>query len=170
MNPEKKALNDISLLYVEDEEYTLEAVGELLKNKVNEINLAKNGREGLHFFKERYPDIVVTDIRMPVMSGLEMAREIRSLSPRTEIIVTSAHDDTRFLLDAIDLNISQYVMKPIAKERLFSAVDRSARKIFLERMGEEKKEILEELVQDRTTELKKTGEALDTSLKKLKKE
>lgn len=169
MNPEKKALNDISLLYVEDEEYTLEAVGELLKNKVNEINLAKNGREGLHFFKERYPDIVVTDIRMPVMSGLEMAREIRSLSPRTEIIVTSAHDDTRFLLDAIDLNISQYVMKPIAKERLFSAVDRSARKIFLERMGEEKKEILEELVQDRTTELKKTGEALDTSLKKLKK-
>lgn len=162
-------MENISLLYVEDEEYTLEAVGELLRNKVADVNLAKNGMEGLRHFRERQPDIVVTDIRMPVMSGLEMAREIRALSPQAEIIVTSAHDDTKYLLDAIDINISQYVMKPIAKERLFSAIDRSAHNVLLERIVAEKREMLEELVRDRTMELEETGEALDSSLRKLKK-
>lgn len=168
MSPRGPALTDVSLLYVEDEERILEEVAELLKHKVASVQLAKNGREGLRCYRDRRPDIVVTDIRMPIMNGLEMAREIRALSPRAEIIVTSAHDDTKYLLDAIDLQVSQFVLKPVDREQLFAAVDRSALKVLRERMGGENGEWLEELVLQRTWDLDRTGEALETSLGKLR--
>jgi len=164
-----QSLTDVTLLYVEDEERTLETVGELLKSKVTGVHLARNGKEGLHRYREVRPDIVVTDLRMPVMNGLDMAREIRALSPGAEIIVTSAHDDTKYLFDAIDLGIGQFVFKPIAKEELFSAVDRSVLNVLRERMTGEDHKWLEELVLQRTADLDRAGTALEDSLKKAEK-
>jgi putative two-component system response regulator len=171
MNPKPagQGLTDVTLLYVEDEEHTLETVGELLKSKVTGVHLARNGKEGLHRYRELRPDIVVTDLRMPVMNGLDMARNIRALSPRAEIIVTSAHDDTKYLFDAIDLGIGQFVFKPVDKGDLFSAVDRSVLNVLRERMTGESHEWLEEMVLQRTADLDQAGMALEDNLKKAEK-
>jgi response regulator RpfG family c-di-GMP phosphodiesterase len=169
MNQTSRTFPDVSLLYVEDEEHTRSAVGELLRHRVSDVRIAKNGREALRYFRERKSDIVVTDIGMPVMGGLEVAREIRGLAPRTEIIVTADHDEAKYLLDVVDLGIGPFVLKPVQREELLAAVDRSALNILRERSEGERFERLEEMVLQRSADLVKTGEALDESLRKLRK-
>ena len=70
---------DISLLYVEDERVTREQISRILQRIVTELYVAENGQEGLDLYREKRPDIIMSDIMMPVMNGLEMAREIRAL-------------------------------------------------------------------------------------------
>jgi len=87
---------------------------------------ARDGSEGLAIFREHKPDLVVTDIRMPVMDGLTMAKAIRAESKGALIIVTTAHSDTPYMLDAIDINVDQYVIKPVHVEKLSAAIDKCA--------------------------------------------
>ncbi len=122
MSAEK--LLDIAVLYVEDDASTREEVLEFLRNRVREVHVAQNGAEGLEQFRIHAPNLVVTDIRMPVMDGLEMARAILALNADVRIIVTTAHSDTMFLMDAIDIGIDHYVMKPIESRQLTAAVER----------------------------------------------
>jgi YesN/AraC family two-component response regulator len=122
MSTEKRL--DIAILYVEDDASTREEVLEFLRNRVREVHVAQNGAEGLEQFRLHAPNLVVTDIRMPVMDGLEMARAILALNANVRIIVTTAHSDTIFLMDAIDIGIDHYVMKPIESRQLTSAVER----------------------------------------------
>lgn len=112
----------VSVLYVEDEDATRSAIGALLARRVRTLLTSENGRQGLEAFLEYRPDIVVTDIMMPVMDGLTMAREIKARSGNTQIIVTTAHNETGYFLNAIDIGIDQYVLKPVDQERLFAAV------------------------------------------------
>jgi PAS domain S-box-containing protein len=118
-------MNDVKLLYVEDEEINRETVCRLLKRQFPELEIcnATNGAEGLQLFKELAPDLVLTDIRMPKMNGIEMSRRIASLGRGVPIIVTSAYSDVEYLIECIEIGISRYVMKPIDSSRLFAAVD-----------------------------------------------
>ena len=140
---------DIALLYVEDEPITRETVSAMLERKIKTVYRAADGKEGLDLFKEHRPEVVITDIRMPVMGGLDMAREIRALSPRTHIIVTTAHNDTSFFLDAIDIGIDQYVLKPVGRDRLFAAIRKCQEVLSLERTikfkDAEQKRLIKEL-------------------------
>ena len=70
-----------------------------------------------HQFKEKNPDIVITDIRMPVMDGLEMIKEIKKLR-KVPIIITTGYNDEEFLIEAIELGIDRYIKKPISQNRL----------------------------------------------------
>lgn len=106
MNDQKKY--DISLLYVEDERSTREEVVEILNRRVRELFTASDGNEGLAMFRERSPDLIVTDIRMPVMDGLKMAKAIRNENNNALLILTTAHNDTKYMLDAIDIGVDQY--------------------------------------------------------------
>jgi YesN/AraC family two-component response regulator len=115
---------DVAVLYVEDEEFTRAAVSAPLSRRVQTLLQAENGREGLELFRLHRPGIVITDIRMPVMDGLTMAREIKALDERAQIIVTTAHNDTNYFLDAIDIGIDRYVLKPIDHEKLFSGLEK----------------------------------------------
>ncbi len=115
---------EVAVLYVEDEELTRAAVSAPLGRRVKTLLQAKNGKEGLELFRQHRPGIVITDIRMPVMDGLAMAREIKALDEKTQIIVTTAHNDTRYFLDAIDIGIDRYVLKPIDHEKLFSGLEK----------------------------------------------
>jgi len=124
MNDQKK--HDISVLYVEDEPATREEVAEILQRRVREVFTARDGREGLSFFRERAPDLVVTDIRMPVMDGLRMARTIREENKGALIIVTTAHSDASDMLEAIDISVDQYVVKPVSVEKFAGALDKCA--------------------------------------------
>jgi YesN/AraC family two-component response regulator len=124
---------DIAVLYVEDEPMTRETVSAMLERQIKTVYQAADGKEGLAIFKARKPEVVITDIRMPVMGGLDMAREIRALAPRTHIIVTTAHNDAAFFLDAIDIGIDQYVLKPVGRDRLFAAIRKCQEVLSLER-------------------------------------
>lgn len=116
--------SDISLLYVEDEASTREQVSRVLAARGYRLTVAENGRQGLDFFQEQSPDIVLTDIMMPGLSGLEMSRAIRSLSPEIQIACMTAFSDTSYLIEAIDIGVNQFVLKPIEFHRLFTALDR----------------------------------------------
>ena len=118
--------HDISVLYVEDDPATREELVEILQRRVREVCTARDGSEGLALYRERAPDLVVTDIRMPVMDGLTMARTIRKENRGALIIVTTAHIDTPYMLDAIAIGVDQYVVKPVNVEKLDGALDKCA--------------------------------------------
>ncbi|OHD57101.1 MAG: hypothetical protein A2Y33_09255 [Spirochaetes bacterium GWF1_51_8] len=114
-------LSRIDILLVEDEPLVRESMERILKRRVREIYSAPNGEEGLALFKEKNPDIVITDIRMPVMDGLEMIKEIKKLR-KVPIIITTGYNDEEFLIEAIELGIDRYIKKPISQNRLVDSL------------------------------------------------
>ena len=115
----------VTLLYVEDEEITRDTVCTILGRRFPglAIHTASNGVQGLQLFQDLCPDLVITDIKMPSMNGIDMSRRIMELQGAVPIIVTSAHSDMADLIECIEIGISRYVMKPIDSAKLFSAVE-----------------------------------------------
>lgn len=131
MNELKKL--DVSVLYAEDDAITREEVDRFLRRRVRQLVTVSNGREGLEQFRRERPDLIVTDIRMPVLDGLQMAQAMRNEDEEALIIVTTAHSDIASMIDAIDIGIDQYVIKPINIYKLVAAVEKSAKTIELRR-------------------------------------
>ena len=106
------------MLLVEDEE----KLSRLLKNAIGDnfanFYVANDGEEGLVLFKEKSPDIVITDIMMPKIDGLSMAKEIKAHDSSKPIIILSAFSDTQKLLGAIDLGVIKYFIKPFDPDEL----------------------------------------------------
>ncbi len=122
-------LTEVSILYVEDEAIIRDELVDILSNEVHTLYVAKNGEEGLKLFKEHPVDIVITDIRMPVMDGLEMSRAILDIDPEMPVIVSSAFNDTEYLMESIQLGIHYYLLKPINLNELFSTLERASQNI-----------------------------------------
>ncbi|MBF0273709.1 MAG: fused response regulator/phosphatase [Nitrospinae bacterium] len=120
----KESPLDITLLYVEDDEAIREQTSNYLKRRIKNLFIAKNGKEGLEMFHTISPDIIVSDIRMPEMTGLEMAREILSDNDEIPIIITTAFNDERYLIDSISIGIREYIKKPVEFNRLIKAIQR----------------------------------------------
>ena len=114
----------LSILCVEDDTTTRKKLHNVLTKKYPDIVVycAKNGADGLSLFKEYRPKIIISDISMPVMDGIQMATAIRSLDPEAFIIVLTAFSDTAFLLKAIEIGIDQFILKPVDLERLFGVI------------------------------------------------
>jgi len=106
-------LNHFTLLYVEDDKNTQDAMKDMLENEVKTFYQAYNGEEGLALYKEKNPDIILTDINMPVMSGLDMASTIKSIDRTQPIVITSAFDEKNILFDALNIGIDGFVLKPV---------------------------------------------------------
>ena len=87
-------INNISILYVEDDLDISEEISYFLKSQVSTFYLATNGEEGLALFKEFSPDIIITDIQMPKMNGLDMIEKIREENSDIPIIITSAFNES----------------------------------------------------------------------------
>jgi signal transduction histidine kinase len=112
----------VSLLLVEDDADCRKVVADILiKNGFN-CNVAENGQEGIELYRRLKPELVLSDIMMPVMSGLDMARTIRSEFSDAQFIFMTALKDTEYLLEAIDIGVSSYVVKPVLMPKLLSAV------------------------------------------------
>ena len=119
-------LENFSILYVEDEQDVRDELAQFLKRRTKNLHLASNGREGLAAFETLRPDIVITDILMPEMDGLSMAKEIKRLSPETPIIITTAFNEADLFLKAIEIGIEKYVLKPIQPAKLLVSLTESA--------------------------------------------
>ncbi len=113
---------DISLLYIEDDAVTRQMVATLLERIVTRLHVAANGREGLELFRAKRPDVVLTDILMPEMSGLEMAQQIRQFSPDCPIVVLTSYNDQEYLLECISIGINRFLQKPVDFVKLTQAI------------------------------------------------
>ena len=111
-----------SLLYCEDEADIREMVIEYLEDYFSTIYVAKNGKEALELYELYHPDIIITDIKMPKMNGLELAVAIREQNKKIPIIITTAYTTTEYLLHAIELNLVKYLLKPIEEKNLQEAL------------------------------------------------
>lgn len=126
-----------AVLYVEDDAIIQFSVSTLLDRVVGTLYAASDGREGLRIFMEMQPDIVITDIRVPGLSGLEMVEAIRERDRDVPIIITTAYNETDNLLRAIELGIDRYVVKPIERGQLLQCVERCAEGLRQRRQVEE---------------------------------
>ncbi|MBM0637452.1 response regulator transcription factor [Campylobacter sp. VicNov18] len=114
---------DLIILVVEDEVKARESLINVLSNRFSKVIGAQNGDEGLKKFKKFKPDLVITDIAMPIMDGLDMAREIKEISDDVPIVVLSAYSEKERLLRSIDIGIDKYLIKPVDIEELFKVLD-----------------------------------------------
>ncbi len=119
-------LKGISVLYVEGEKDVREQLSAFLKRRVGNLYAAGNGQEGLEAFKAHRPDIVITDIKMPVMDGIRMTKAIKNIDRETPVIITTAYTDKDLVVEAINIGIDKYLIKPIDPYRLIDAVYKSA--------------------------------------------
>ncbi|MFI3196048.1 MAG: PAS domain S-box protein [Methylococcaceae bacterium] len=137
-------LAGIRILYVEDDLETREELQSILELYVTELWVAKNGQEGLALYRENQPDIVITDIQMPIMNGLTMAADIKMINPHQPIVILSAHNDVEYLFRALELDIQHYVTKPISVERLLYKLLDIVEQMNLARAAEQSYKLLEQ--------------------------
>jgi len=118
-----KSLDHLKVLLVEDEE----KLATLLKNAIGDyfysFTIANNGVEGFNEFLKIKPDIIITDIMMPKKTGLEMAQEIKKINADVPIIMLSAFSDTNKLLNAIDIGVAKYFIKPFDIDELLEYIE-----------------------------------------------
>jgi EAL domain-containing protein (putative c-di-GMP-specific phosphodiesterase class I)/CheY-like chemotaxis protein len=122
-----KRLKNITVLYCEDEENLRTITSNILNKFIKKLFIANDGVEGLETFNNYADeiDIIITDISMPNMGGLEMAKEIKKINPDIPVIVTTAFSSSDYLLEAIDINVDKYVLKPIDIKKLIEAINQS---------------------------------------------
>ncbi|MEA2073002.1 MAG: response regulator [Campylobacterota bacterium] len=121
----KDMLKNFTILYVEDEEMVRKNAVEFLNRVAKDVLEAKDGKEAIQIWSEHKPDIIITDINMPRLNGLDMASYIRAQDKDVQIIVATAHSDTDYLLRAVELQLVKYIIKPITKEKLVRALEMS---------------------------------------------
>lgn len=114
-------LKTVSVVYAEDDELIRQSITRIVRRRVKEIHSAEDGKKGLELIQEYKPDMVITDIEMPVMNGLEMIEEVRKIyGPDTPVIVVTAYQDEEHFSELADA----YIYKPIESQQLFELMVR----------------------------------------------
>lgn len=111
-------LKNLRVLYVEDDEATREALSKFLTRRVGKLFVASAGEDGIRKFQECKPNLLIVDLIMPGMSGLEMIGEIRKQDRDCRILITSTINEINTVIEAVDLGIDHYIIKPIDMEDL----------------------------------------------------
>ncbi|HHD79249.1 MAG TPA: response regulator transcription factor [Epsilonproteobacteria bacterium] len=117
------AFSNLTLLYVEDDDIIRQNAVEYLCESFKEVYQAVDGKEALEHYEALKPDIIMSDIEMPRLSGLEMARKIRKKDKTIPIIITTAFTDTEYMLQAVELQLIKYIVKPINSKKLSNALN-----------------------------------------------
>ncbi|RXJ86286.1 response regulator transcription factor [Arcobacter sp. CECT 8985] len=126
----KNKYKKLKILYIEDEQNIRVNAVSYLKRLFDEVYEAKDAFEGLEKIEKYSPHLVISDIKMPKLSGLEMIRKVRRNNKNIQFIVLTAFTDKNYLLDAIDLHLVKYLTKPIKHEIIFPLLIQCAKEIF----------------------------------------
>jgi len=122
-------LENFTILYVEDNKDAQEQLKMILEDDVKEFYQAYNGEEGLTLYREKRPDIILSDINMPLLDGLAMAKEIRKIDAEQPILIVSSLDDKDTLLKAINIVIDGFIRKPIDMKELEFQLNKIAKNL-----------------------------------------
>jgi len=119
----QKDFSKLTLLYVEDDTITRENAVEYFSDMFANILEASDGLEAYQIYEEESIDIIITDIEMPKLNGLEMAKKVRKLNKKIPIIITTAFTTNEYLLEAVELQLIKYIAKPVSPNTLTDALD-----------------------------------------------
>ncbi|MGB5867675.1 MAG: response regulator transcription factor [Arcobacteraceae bacterium] len=121
-----KLTKNLVVLYVEDDTDLRNKTSAMLQNLFKSIDTASNGKEGFELYTKYYNandkhyDMVITDIKMPIVDGLCLSKKILNLNKQQIIVVTSAHDESKYLIEFINLNINKFISKPFSLDTITS--------------------------------------------------
>mgnify|MGYP003544227330 FL=1 len=118
----KKLYKNIKILYIEDDEIARENGLEYLENFFENIYEASDAIIALQLYEKHKPDIIITDIQMPKLNGLEFVKRIRQKDKKTQIIIITAFSDRDYLLKAIELGLVKYLVKPVREKEFEEAL------------------------------------------------
>ena len=135
------------ILLVEDEPEVQFQLKRFLERFCNTVITADNGEEGLALFKTHRPDIVISDIKMPKMNGIDMANEIKQISKDQVILFTTAHSDSDYFLKAIEMQVDGYILKPVDLHLLKNKLESVAKNIILQKQKQFYENILNDIAQ-----------------------
>jgi len=125
----KDLLRNFTILYVDDEDMVRQNAVEFLSRIAKRVIEAKDGKEAITMWRLHHPDIIIADINMPKLNGLDMAKYIREKDNNVQIIIATAHSDKHYLLEAVELQLVKYIIKPITKEKLTDALQKGVKLI-----------------------------------------
>ena len=146
------------LLVIDDEASTRDLLKMSLESDGYTVFVAEDGPKGLEIFARENPPVVLTDIKMPGMDGIEVLRRVKEQSPDTEVIVITGHGEMNLAIQALQLEASDFINKPISDEGLAVALRRAEEKIWLREKLKEYTEDLERVIQETNKELVKRHE------------
>jgi len=149
-----------SLLVIDDERPFLEMLELSLTTEGYNVITAESGTEGLKIFREQRPKLVLTDIRMPGMDGIEVLKTIKASDNEAEVIVITGHGDMNSAIAALQHGASDFITKPIRDEVLMLSLERAKNKIAMSRQLKDYTENLEEKVEACALELRQAQEDL----------
>ncbi len=143
------------ILLIDDEEGIRKLLGISLRDAGYPVSIAIDGERGMELFQEEAPEIILTDIKMPGLDGMEVLRRVKALSPDTEVIVITGHGEMEVAIQSLQLDASDFITKPIHDEALFVALRRAEEKLAWRRALKRYNENLKIQVREATEELKK---------------
>ncbi|KPK27787.1 MAG: hypothetical protein AMK69_10010 [Nitrospira bacterium SG8_3] len=146
------------LLLIDDEQSLRKVLGLSLRSDGYEVITAEDGESGVKLFRREKPPIVLTDIRMPGMDGIEVLKRIKEIDPEAEVIVITGHGDMDLAIQSLQLEASDFVTKPISHEALSVALKRAKERLRVRGMLKEYTNKLEEKVVEATEELRERYE------------
>jgi signal transduction histidine kinase len=142
-----------TILIVDDEEGIRKVLGIALSDMGYEVLTAENGAAALRVFKAARPPIVLADIKMPEMDGIELLRRLKQMRPETEVIMITGHGDMDLAIKSVKYEATDFVTKPINDEVLEIALNRAQERIALRQKINQHTQNLEQLVRDKTRKL-----------------
>ena len=143
----------LKLLYVEDDKISREAVLDFLGIFFDDITVASDGFEGLEAFKQGAFDVVITDINMPRMDGLELLKEIKNICEDTLVVIFSAFDDPHYFVRSIEYDVDGYLRKPFESQQFFSIISKIVKKFENEQQLKAYTQDLQRIVEEKTKEI-----------------
>jgi DNA-binding response OmpR family regulator len=112
-----------SILFVEDEKEIRDNYTKYLKRHFLNVYEAVDGEEGYSIYKNKKPNIMIVDINLPKLNGLDLVRRVRENDQNTKVIMLTAYSNTNYLLEAVELKLVKYLIKPISRDELKKALD-----------------------------------------------
>jgi len=156
----KKLTETLNILYIEDDEIIAKKLTSVLSSLFKEVLHVEDGQKGLEAFKNGKFDMILSDISMPNMNGIEMAKEIKEINQEQSIMFSTAHCEAKLLMEAINLNVDGYVLKPINHKYFLELLYKVATKINNKKSLEYYQKNLEDLVKVKTLKLTKANDQL----------
>ncbi len=117
-------LKSLTILYAEDEEGIRRNIADSLKYYAKDIYEASNGQEAYEIYTEKQPDIILSDIHMPILDGIAFIKKIRQENRQIPVVMITAHTDKKYLLEAVELHMEKYIVKPVDLDELFEILEK----------------------------------------------
>lgn len=153
------------ILLIDDEETILRVLARSLKSDGYDVVTARSGDEGIKVFIKESPQIILTDIKMPGMDGLEVLRRIKDIQPEAEVIIITGHGDIDSAIESLQYGASDFINKPVKDEALSIALERAREKIDIRRQLKEYTTDLETMCQIATEEVRRKSNFTDRLIK-----